>query len=90
MKAPWLKEGVTTEIFGSGFMSCATNSKSPKQIAGNKKRSSEALLHLEIYKQRADVKSVVHCHPPHATAFAGEIFPCAVRVWDPDHVCPDR
>ncbi|HPM80418.1 MAG TPA: class II aldolase/adducin family protein [Candidatus Anammoximicrobium sp.] len=41
-----------------------------KQIAGRKKRSSEAMLHLEIYKQRADVKSVVHCHPPHATAFA--------------------
>ena len=41
-----------------------------KQIAGHKKRSSEALLHLEIYRQRADVKSVVHCHPPHATAFA--------------------
>ena len=41
-----------------------------KQIAGAKKRSSEALLHLEIYKQRADVKSVVHCHPPHACAFA--------------------
>lgn len=41
-----------------------------KQIAGTKKRSSEALLHLEIYKARADVKSVVHCHPPHATAFA--------------------
>jgi len=28
------------------------------------------LLHLEIYKKRADIKSVVHCHPPHATAFA--------------------
>src|SRR5690606_20845912 len=28
------------------------------------------LLHLEIYKQRSDIKSVVHCHPPHATAFA--------------------
>ncbi len=41
-----------------------------KQLAGNKKRSSEALLHLEIYKQRPDIKSVVHCHPPHATAFA--------------------
>jgi len=41
-----------------------------KQIAGRKKRSSEALLHLEIYKQRPDIKSVVHCHPPHATAFA--------------------
>ena len=41
-----------------------------KQIAGNKKRSSEALLHLQIYKERPDIKSVVHCHPPHATAFA--------------------
>lgn len=41
-----------------------------KQLSGRKKRSSEALLHLEIYKQRADIKSVVHCHPPHATAFA--------------------
>jgi L-fuculose-phosphate aldolase len=41
-----------------------------KQLAGIKKRSSEALLHLEIYKERPDVKSVVHCHPPHATAFA--------------------
>src|SRR6478609_9689275 len=40
------------------------------QLAGKKKRSSEALLHLEIYKARPDVKSVVHCHPPHATAFA--------------------
>ncbi|MDP1560496.1 MAG: class II aldolase/adducin family protein [Pirellulaceae bacterium] len=41
-----------------------------KQLSGRKKRSSEALLHLEIYKNRPDVKSVVHCHPPHATAFA--------------------
>ncbi len=41
-----------------------------KQIAGRKKRSSEALLHLEIYRQRPELKSVVHCHPPHATAFA--------------------
>ncbi len=40
------------------------------QIGGRKKRSSEALLHLEIMKKRPDVKSVVHCHPPHATAFA--------------------
>jgi L-fuculose-phosphate aldolase len=40
------------------------------QLAGRKKRSSEALLHLEIMKARPDVKSVVHCHPPHATAFA--------------------
>jgi len=40
------------------------------QIAGHKKRSSEALLHLEIMKARPNVKSVVHCRPPHATAFA--------------------
>jgi len=48
----------------------ATIDMKGNQIAGHKKRSSEALLHLEIFKQRADVKSVVHCHPPHACAFA--------------------
>jgi L-fuculose-phosphate aldolase len=41
-----------------------------KQISGKKKRSSEILLHLTIMRARADVRSVVHCHPPHATAFA--------------------
>jgi L-fuculose-phosphate aldolase len=41
-----------------------------KQLAGRKKRSSEVLLHLTIMKERPEVKSVVHCHPPHATAFA--------------------
>lgn len=41
-----------------------------EQLAGDKRRSSEALLHLEILKARPDVMSVVHCHPPHATAFA--------------------
>ena len=50
------------------------------QTGGLKKRSSEALLHLQIYKERPDVKSVVHCHPPHATAFAiaGEPIPQCV------------
>jgi L-fuculose-phosphate aldolase len=41
-----------------------------KQLAGTRKRSSEILLHLAIYKQRPDVMASVHCHPPHATAFA--------------------
>lgn len=41
-----------------------------KQVSGKKKRSSEILLHLTIMKTRPDVRSVVHCHPPHATAFA--------------------
>jgi L-fuculose-phosphate aldolase len=40
------------------------------QIAGNKQRSSELLLHLEIYKAVPEAKAVVHCHPPHATAYA--------------------
>src|SRR5262249_46017031 len=40
------------------------------QLTGRKKRTSEVLLHLAIMKERPDVKSVVHCHPPHATAFA--------------------
>src|SRR4051794_15891309 len=41
-----------------------------KQISGNRKRSSEILLHLSILKARPDALSCVHCHPPHATAFA--------------------
>ena len=40
------------------------------QIAGTKPRTSEIFLHLEIYKEVAEAKSVVHCHPPHATAYA--------------------
>ena len=39
------------------------------QISGSRRRTSEVLLHLEIYRERPDVKSIVHCHPPHATAF---------------------
>src|SRR6476660_1366528 len=41
-----------------------------KQLAGSRKRTSEVLLHLAVYKNRPDIKAVVHCHPPHATAFA--------------------
>lgn len=41
-----------------------------KQVSGSRKRTSEILLHLSIYKARPDVKAVIHSHPPHATAFA--------------------
>jgi L-fuculose-phosphate aldolase len=34
------------------------------------KRTSEVLVHLAIYKMRKDIGSVIHSHPPHATAFA--------------------
>jgi L-fuculose-phosphate aldolase len=29
----------------------------------------ETVLHTEVYRRRPDVRSVVHGHPPHATAF---------------------
>ncbi|MBT4979324.1 MAG: class II aldolase/adducin family protein [Gemmatimonadetes bacterium] len=41
-----------------------------EQIAGSMKISSEIRMHLEIYKLRSDVNSVVHAHPPTATGFA--------------------
>ena len=39
-------------------------------LAGDRLRTSELLLHLEIYKSNLKARAVVHCHPPHATAFA--------------------
>ncbi|MGD8777394.1 MAG: class II aldolase/adducin family protein [Ignavibacteria bacterium] len=46
--------------------------KTGKVISGNSKYrpSSEVKMHLEVYKERPDVKSVVHAHPPYATSFA--------------------
>ncbi len=38
--------------------------------AGDHARSSELMLHLEIYRSNSKARAVVHCHPPHATAFA--------------------
>jgi L-fuculose-phosphate aldolase len=51
-----------------------------KQLRGTRKRSSEILLHLAVYKNNPAVNAVVHCHPPHATAFAvaGEPIPKCV------------
>lgn len=45
------------------------------------KPSSEILLHLEAYRQRPDIKAVVHAHPPVAVALsiAGiAIAPCTL------------
>ncbi len=36
----------------------------------SRKPSSETDMHLFIYRERTDVRSVVHAHPPHATGFA--------------------
>ena len=39
-------------------------------VAGNRARTSELLLHLEIYRANPRARAVVHCHPPYATAFS--------------------
>ncbi|HEY1987396.1 MAG TPA: class II aldolase/adducin family protein [Terracidiphilus sp.] len=39
-------------------------------VAGDRLRTSELLLHLAIYRANPRARAVVHCHPPHATAFA--------------------
>ncbi len=63
----------TPTMISKGFMKpddlCVVDMEG-NQLSGRRKRTSEILLHLAIMKERPDVKSVVHCHPPHATAFA--------------------
>jgi L-fuculose-phosphate aldolase len=39
-------------------------------VAGERLRTSELLLHLEIYRANPRARAVVHCHPPYATAFS--------------------
>jgi L-fuculose-phosphate aldolase len=34
------------------------------------KPSSEVKMHLEVYREREDVRSVIHAHPPYCTSFA--------------------
>jgi L-fuculose-phosphate aldolase len=43
-----------------------------KVISGSKnyRPSSEVKMHLEVYRERPDVKAVVHAHPQYATSFA--------------------
>ena len=40
------------------------------RISGDRKPSSELLMHLAVYELRPDVRAVVHAHPPLATGFA--------------------
>ena len=40
------------------------------QANGDFKPSSEIKMHMRVYKERPDVKSVVHAHPIYATSFA--------------------
>ena len=49
-----------------------------RRVRGALRPFSERGLHLTVYRLRDDVGSVVHAHPPHATAFAaaGRSLPC--------------
>jgi L-fuculose-phosphate aldolase len=40
-----------------------------RQVTEGLPPSSEVEMHLRIYRERADVRAVVHAHPPVATAF---------------------
>jgi L-fuculose-phosphate aldolase len=40
------------------------------KLYGVKERTTEIAMHLLIYSMRADIRSVVHAHPPVATGFA--------------------
>ncbi len=63
----------TPTLISKGFMKpedmCLVDLEG-KQLAGPKKRTSEILMHLQIMKRQARAVATVHCHPPHATAFA--------------------
>jgi len=57
-----------------------------KQIERNakgRKRSSEVLIHLAIYKKRPDINAVIHSHPPHAVAF------CLAGIEVPHSIHPE-
>ena len=64
---------MTPKSVCKGFMTpdmmCITDLDGRK-LQGDRDPSSEMLMHLEVYRQRPDVKAVVHAHPPTATGFA--------------------
>lgn len=73
----------TPTMFCKGFLKpedIATVDFEGNQTDGARPRSSEVLMHLQILKARSDVNAIVHCHPPHATAFAlaGEPIPAGL------------
>ena len=64
---------MTPKSVSKGFMTsdmmCITDLDGRK-LQGDRDPSSEMLMHLEVYRERPDVRAVVHAHPPIATGFA--------------------
>jgi L-fuculose-phosphate aldolase len=63
----------TPTLICKGFMKCediCLIDLEGNQLAGARRRTSEAMTHLGIMKRQPAAKACVHAHPPHATAFA--------------------
>lgn len=50
------------------------------QANGPYKPSSELKMHIRVYEERPDVKSVVHAHPPYGTSFAIAGIPLTKQI----------
>ncbi|MBN1608012.1 MAG: class II aldolase/adducin family protein [Polyangiaceae bacterium] len=63
----------TPTLVSKGFMKpadlCLVDMQG-NQVAGVRKRTSEVLMHLAIYRSVPQAVACVHAHPPHATGFA--------------------
>jgi L-fuculose-phosphate aldolase len=73
----------TPTLVSKGFLKpadIAVVDDTGKQLEGTRARTSEILLHLEIYHALPEINAVCHAHPPHATAFAvaGMEVPCCI------------
>ena len=63
----------TPKSVSKGFMTpemMVVTDLAGSKISGERDPSSELLMHLEVYRNRPDVRAVVHAHPPLATGFA--------------------
>ena len=63
----------TPTLVSKGFMKpedmCLVDFEG-NQLAGDKKRTSEILMHLQIMKRQPRAVATCHCHPPYSTGFA--------------------
>ncbi len=63
----------TPTLVSKGFMKpsdmCLVDLEG-NQLVGEKKRTSEILMHLQMMKRQPKAMATVHCHPPYATGFA--------------------
>jgi L-fuculose-phosphate aldolase len=63
----------TPKSVSKGFMTpdmMVVTDLAGRKLAGDRDPSTELKMHLAVYEHRADVKAVVHAHPPLATGFA--------------------